>query len=430
MNPVALLFLSFAALIVIRVPVAYSLALSSLIVVHAEGLRPSLVVQQMFQGLNSFTLLAVPFFLLCGQLLNSGLITDRLVRLAQVMVGHIRGGLAHINIVVSMIFAGMSGSSTADTAGVGSVMIPAMVRRGFDKQFTIALTAASSTMGVIIPPSILMIIYGAMGGVSIGGLFLAGAIPGAFVGLAQMGYSYWYAWRHDYPAEQRATLGEFWSAWKAGFLPLLVPVIIIGGVLSGKFTATEAGMVATVYVLILMFVVYRSSRLAELPTVLANAAVLYSQPLLAVAAATVFGWLLAFFEAPQAIGELAGGLTDSATLTVLAIALIFIAVGTFMDAIPAIIIFMPIVDHLVTVSGAHPIHVGLVVVMTLAMGLITPPYGLCLLLACAIGRERVSRVMPQMLVFYGLFLAVLLLIILVPGISLLLPRLVMPQFVG
>jgi len=430
MNPVALLFLSFAALIVIRVPVAYSLALSCLVVIHAEGLRPSLVVQQMFQGLNSFTLLAVPFFLLCGQLLNSGLITDRLVRLAQAVVGHIRGGLAHINIVVSMIFAGMSGSSTADTAGVGSIMIPAMVGRGFDKKFTIALTAASSTMGVIIPPSILMIVYGAMGGVSIGGLFLAGAIPGALVGLAQMVYSYYYAWRHDYPAERRATLGAFWSAWKAAFLPLLVPVIIIGGVLSGEFTATEAGMVATVYVLILMFVVYRSSRLAELPTVLANAAVLYSQPLLAVAGATVFGWLLAFFEAPQAIGELAVGLTDSATLTVLAIALIFIAVGTFMDAIPAIIIFMPIIDHLVTVSGAHPIHVGLVVVMTLAMGLITPPYGLCLLLSCAIGRERVSRVMPQMFVFYGLFLVVLLLIILFPGISLFLPRLVMPQFAG
>jgi tripartite ATP-independent transporter DctM subunit len=429
-NPVALLFLSFMALVLVRVPVAYALALSSLLVVWLEDLRPTLVVQQMFQGLNSFTLLAVPFFLLSGQLLNSGLITDRLIRLAQVMVGHIRGGLAHINVLVSMIFAGMSGSSTADTAGVGSVMIPAMIGRGFDKRFTIALTAASSTMGSIIPPSIMMIIYGAMGGVSIGGLFLAGAIPGAFIGLAQMAYSYYYAVRRGYPAEPRASAGEFWSAWKAGFLPLLVPVIIIGGVLSGEFTATEAGMVATVYVLILTFVVYRSSRLARLPGVLAEAAVLYSQPLLAVAAATVFGWLLAYFQAPQAIGDLLGGVTGSATLTVLGIALIFIVVGTFMDAIPAIIIFMPIVDHLVDTSGAHPIHVGLVVVMTLAMGLITPPYGLCLLLSCSIGRERVGRVMPQMFVFYGLFLAVILLIILFPGISLFLPRLVMPQFVN
>jgi TRAP-type C4-dicarboxylate transport system permease large subunit len=179
-----------------------------------------------------------------------------------------------------------------------------------------------------------------------------------------------------------------------------------------------------------MFVIYRSSRLAELPRFLAEAAVLYSQPLLAVAAATLFGWLLAYFQAPQAIGELVGGLTGSPTLTVLAIAAIFIVFGTFMDAIPAIIIFMPIVDHLVDVSGAHPLHTGLVVVMTLAMGLITPPYGLCLLLACAIGRERVGTVMPQMLVFYALFLGVLLVIILFPSIALFLPRLVMPQFVG
>ena len=430
MNPVALLFVSFLGLVVIRVPVAYALVLSSLLVAGIEGLRPTLVVQQMFQGLNSFTLLAVPFFLLAGQLLNTGLITDRLIRLAQALVGHIRGGLAHINVVVSMIFAGMSGSSTADTAGVGSVLIPAMIKRGFDKNFTIAVTAASSTMGSIIPPSIMMIIYGAMGGVSIGGLFLAGAIPGAFVGLAQMAYCYYYAVRKAYPAEGRASAGELWGAFKAGFLPLLVPVIIIGGVLSGKFTATEAGMIATVYVLILIFAVYHSSKLTRLPTVLAEAAVLYSQPLLAVAAATLFGWLLAYFQAPQAIGELASGVTGSPTLTVLTIAAIFIVVGTFMDAIPAIIIFMPIVTHLVEVSGANPLHTGLVVVMTLAMGLITPPYGLCLLLACSIGRERVSRVMPQMFVFYALFLAVILLIILFPSISLFLPRLVMPQFVG
>jgi tripartite ATP-independent transporter DctM subunit len=429
MTPLLVLFLSFAGLVVIRVPVAYALALSSLLTTYVADLRPTLVVQQMFQGLNSFTLLAVPFFLLSGQLLNSGQITDRLIRLAQAMVGHIRGGLAHINVVVSMIFAGMSGSSTADTAGVGSVLIPAMVKRGFDKRFTIALTAASSTMGVIIPPSILMIIYGAMGGVSIGGLFLAGAIPGAIIGLVQMLYSYYYAVRHGYPAESRASLGELYRAGKAGFFPMLVPVIIIGGVLSGEFTATEAGMVATVYVLILIFVVYRSSPLRELPDVLMNAAVLYSQPLLAVAAATVFGWLLAFFEAPQQIADLAGGITHSSTLTLLFVAVVFVVFGTFMDAVPAIIIFMPIVDHLVQVSGANAIHMGLVVVMTLAMGLITPPYGLCLLLACVLGGVRVSMVMRQMLVFYALFTVVLLAIILFPGISLYLPRLVMPQFV-
>lgn len=417
-------------MIVLRVPVAYALALASLLIVVQEGLRPDLVVQQMFHGLNSFTLLAVPFFLLAGQLLNSGLITDRLMRLAQVMVGWIRGGLAHINVVVSMIFAGMSGSSTADTAGVGSIIIPAMIKRGFDPRFAVALTAASSTMGSIIPPSIMMVVYGAQGGVSIGGLFLAGAIPGAMVGLLQMAGSYYYAVRYEMPAEPPPSVSEFGRAWKEGFLPLLVPVIIIGGVLSGKFTATEAGMVATVYVLVLMFVVYRSARLASLPRILSEAAVLYSQPLLAVAAATVFGWLLAYFDAPRMIAAMAGGMTDSATMTLIAIMLIFLVVGTFMDAIPAIIIFMPIVSELVQVSGANPIHAGIIVVMTLALGLITPPYGLCLLLSSALGQVSVIRVMPYILVFYGLFLLVILIIILVPGLSLFLPRLVMPQFVG
>ena len=216
---------------------------------------------------------------------------------------------------------------------------------------------------------------------------------------------------------------------RAGVLPLMVPIIIVGGVLTGKFTATEAGMIATVYVMILIFGVYRSLNIRKLPEVLMNTAVIYSQPLLAVAAATIFGWLLAFFEAPEAVAELAGGIVDSSTLTVMFIAVVFVVVGTFMDAVPAIIIFLPIVDHLVTVSGASAIHTGLVVVMTLALGLITPPYGLCLLIACVLGKTPVTSVMKQMMVFYALFVVVIVLIIVFPEISLWLPRLVMPKFV-
>jgi tripartite ATP-independent transporter DctM subunit len=430
LNPVALLFVTFFVLIFLRLPVAYALTLASLLIIVQEGLRADLVVQQMFQGLNSFTLLAVPFFLLAGQLLNSGLITDRLMRLAEVTVGWIRGGLAHINIVVSMIFAGMSGSSTADTAGVGAVIIPAMYKRGFDRRFTVALTAASSTMGSIIPPSIMMVVYGAQGGVSIGGLFLAGAIPGVLIGVGLMIYSYFYAVKRGLPAEAAPSVREFAIAWKEGLLPLLVPVIIIGGVLTGKFTATESGMVATVYVLFLMFVFYRSAKLSALPRILSDAAVLYSQPLLAVAAASVFGWLLAYFQAPQLIVGLAGGLAESRILTLLGIMLIFIIVGTFMDAIPAIIIFMPIVSQLMVVSGTNPIHGGIIVVMTLALGLITPPYGLCLLLASAIGRVSVVSVLPHILAFYAIIIGIIVTIIIFPEIALFLPRLVMPQFVG
>ncbi len=430
MSPILVLFLSFFFLVILRVPIAHSLVLSSAFVIWLVGLSLDLIAQQMFHGLNSFTLLAVPFFLLAGQLLNVGLITDRLVRLAYAMVGWVRGGLAHINVVVSMIFAGMSGSSTADTAGVGAVMIPAMVKRGFDRRFTVAVTAASSTMGVIIPPSILMVIYGAAGGVSIGALFLAGAIPGMLIGLAQMAYCYYYAVQHDMAAEQRASLSEFWAALKAGFLPLLVPVIIIGGVLSGEFTATEAGMIACVYTVSLIFGIFRSADWRSMPKVLTEAVVIYSQPLLAVAGAMVFGWLLAYFDAPAQVAELSGPVAQDATLALLFICAVFIVLGTFMDGIPAIIIFMPIVQELVRTSGANDIHTGLVVVMTLALGLVTPPYGLCLLLASIIGNVKISEVMGQMVIFYGLFLAIVLLIIFVPEIALFLPRLVMPQFVN
>lgn len=430
MSPVAILFGAFFGLVLIRVPIAHSLVMSSALVIWLVDLNFDLVAQQMYNGLNSFTLLAVPFFLLAGQLLNAGQITDRLVRLAYAMVGWVRGGLAHINVVVSMIFAGMSGSATADTAGVGAVLIPAMVKRGFDRRFTVAITAASSTMGVIIPPSIMMVIYGAAGGVSIGGLFLAGAIPGLLIGLVQMAYCYYYAVKNDIPAEQRASLREFGAALKGGFLPLLVPVIIIGGVLTGKFTATEAGMIACVYTIFLIFVVFRSADWREMPKVLTDAAVIYAQPLLAVAGAMVFGWLLAYFDAPAQIAELSGPVARDPTLALLFICAVFIVLGTFMDAIPAIIIFMPIIEELVRSSGANEIHTGLVVVMTLALGLVTPPYGLCLLLACVIGKIKVSEVMSQMWVFYTLFMAVVLPIIFIPEIALFLPRLVMPQFVN
>ena len=427
MNPLLMLFMTFAAIAIIRVPIAYALVLSSLVTGLYVGLNPALVVQQMFQGLNSFTLMALPFFLLAGQLMNSGNITDRLIRLAQAMVGHIRGGLAHISVVVSMIFAGMSGSSVAETAGVGALMIPAMKQKNFDGRFAVALIASASTMGVIIPPSITMIVYGAMGNVSIGGLFLAGAVPGLLVGLAQMAFCYFYALRNGIEAETRASGKEFVAGARHAFLPLMIPVIIVGGVVSGIFTATEAGMVATIYALILITVVYRNMRWRDLPSVFIESAILYSQPLLAVAAATVFGWLLAYFEAPQQIAELAGGIVDSPTLTVLFVALIFLVVGTFMDAIPAIIIFMPVVTKLVQASGADPIHMGIVVIMSLAMGLVTPPYGLCLMIASSIGKVKIQSVMPIMFVFYALFLSILVLVAVFPSIAMFLPNQLMAQ---
>lgn len=430
MTGLGVLFISFLVMIILRVPVFVALGLSSLLTVYHLGLSPELIVSQMFEGMNSFTLVAVPFFLLCGQLMNSTGVTDRLIRLSLGLVGHIRGGLAQVNVLVCMIFAGLSGAAVADLAGVGSVLIPAMVKRGFGKDFTIALTASGASLGVIIPPSNTMIIYGAMAGVSIGSLFLAGAVPGIMLGITMMVFAYFYSIHKEYPAEKRASLREVGDAFKAAFLSLFIPLFVVGTVVAGYLTATEAGLAGVVYTALLAICAFQTLELKKLPKLFLESAITYSLPLMAVASALIFGWLMAYLEAPQLIAGLLGVVAHNPTLTVAFISILYLFLGTFMDAIAAIIIFMPVVQHLVQVSGAHPIHAGLVVIMSLAMGLLTPPFGLCLFLGCALGNRTVGQVMPIMVPFYLCFIFILTIIVLFPGISLLLPRLLMPRFVG
>ncbi|WP_265518259.1 TRAP transporter large permease [Nitratireductor luteus] len=426
---VTVLFASFFVLLLLRVPIAMALGLSGFLVVFIEGLNPIVAISRLYEGLNSFPLLAVPFFLLAGQMMNAGEVTDRIMNFAMALVGHIKGGLAHVNVVVSMLFAGMSGSAVADTAGVGAILIPSMKSRGYSEPFVVALTAASSTMGAIIPPSILMVIYGAAGNVSIGALFLAGAIPGLLVGLVQMVYSFVHAVSYGSPAEPWKGAGEIGRTGRAAIGPLIVPAIILGGVLSGQFTATEAGMVATVYTAFLIFIVYRSFPIRSIPRLLSETVVNYSLPLLAVAAASFFGWLLAFLEVPDMAVHFAEPALGSPEATLIAIMALFLVLGTFLDAVPAIIIFMPIVSRLVEASGAHPVQTGIVVIMTLALGLVTPPYGLCLLVASMISKVSVVKVMPQMFIFLALMILVILAVIFVPALSLWLPKLLMPRFI-
>ena len=426
---VAVLFTSFFLLLLLRVPIAMALGLSGFLVVFIEGLNPIVAISRLYEGLNSFPLLAVPFFLLAGQLMNAGEVTDRIMNFAMALVGHIKGGLAHVNVVVSMLFAGMSGSAVADTAGVGAILIPSMKSRGYSETFVVALTAASSTMGAIIPPSILMVIYGAAGNVSIGALFLAGAIPGLLVGLVQMAYSFVHAIYNGSPSEPWKGASEIARTGRAAIGPLIVPAIILGGVLSGQFTATEAGMVATVYTAFLIFIVYRSFPIRSIPRLLSETVVNYSLPLLAVAAASFFGWLLAFLEVPDMAVRFAEPALGSPETTLIAIMALFLVLGTFLDAVPAIIIFMPIVSRLVEASGAHPVQTGIVVIMTLALGLVTPPYGLCLLVASMISKISVVKVMPQMLIFLALMILVILAVIFFPALSLWLPKLLMPRLI-
>ncbi len=426
----AILFGTFGLLVFLRVPVAFALGLAVVPVFFIEDrLTPVLLMREMFKSYNAFVLLAVPFFLLAANLMNSSGITDRLIRLARAMVGHLPGGLGHVNVVVSMLFAGISGSSTADAAGIGSLLIPQMKKEGYDSSFAVAITACSSVMGVIIPPSILMVVWGGLMSVSIGGLFLAGVVPGILIAASQMLTVYVYAKRRGYPVHLRATFFELMAATASASLALMTPLIIVGGIVSGFFTPTEASVVAVIYSLILGVVVYRSVGITELPRVFYDSARFAAITLFCIGTASAFGWCLAYFKIPAALVDQ----IEAMGLGVIGIgimsALAFLLIGMFIDAIPAIIILgtvlFPVTQHV----GMHPIHFAIIGVMSLAFGLVTPPYGLCLLIAASIGKIRLVDALRDVVVILLPMVGVLMIIILLPDLILALPRWLMPKFV-
>lgn len=426
----AILFGVFAILVLLRVPVAFALGLAVVPVFFIEErLTPVLLLREMFKSYNAFVLLAVPFFLLAANLMNSAGITDRLVRLARSMVGHLPGGLGHVNVVVSMLFAGISGSSTADAAGIGSLLIPQMRREGYDASFAVAITACSSVMGVIIPPSILMVVWGGLMSVSIGGLFLAGVLPGILIAASQMLTVYIYAKRRGYAVHDRVTAMEFARAALSASLALLTPLIIVGGIVGGLFTPTEASVVAVIYSLVLGVFVYRSVAPAKLPAVLYDSARFAAISLFCIGTASAFGWSLAYFKIPAALVDqietMGLGLVGTGIMSALA----FLLIGMFIDAIPAIIILGTVLYPVTQHVGMHPIHFAIIGVISLGFGLVTPPYGLCLLIAAAIGRIRLVDALKDVVVILGPMLLVLLLVILAPDAILALPRWIMPAFI-
>ena len=298
----AIMFGVFAILILLRIPVSFALGLACIpILLIDPRLTPFLLINEMWKSYNAFILLAVPFFLLAANLMNSAGITERLVSLARATVGHLPGGLGHINVMVSMLFAGISGSSTADAAGIGSLLIPAMKKQGYDTEFSVAITACSSVMGVIIPPSIMMVVWGGLMSVSIGGLFLAGVVPGALIAIFMMGTVLIYAKARNYPIYQRASFKEFLQALGKSVFALVTPAIIVGGIVGGLFTPTEASVVAVIYSAILGGLVYRTIGPKEFPGVLYNSARLAAISLFCIGTASAFGWLLAYFRVPQAL---------------------------------------------------------------------------------------------------------------------------------
>src|SRR5258705_2125773 len=381
------LFGTFFVLFALRVPVAFALGLACLpsLVIEAR-ISPMMLFNETFKAYNSFILLAVPFYLLTANLMNCGGVTDRLVRLSRAMVGNFPGALAQINVVLSVFFAGISGSSTADAASQSKVFIDAQVKEGYGLSFSIAITAVSAVLAVIIPPSILMIVWGGVISTSIGAMYLAGFLPGILIAAAQMATVHVYAKIYNYPVYPRATLKEFfYSAW-ISIPALLTAFIIVGGVLLGWFTPTESACVAVLYTIALSVFVYREMNLKNLYDPIVETCKLSSISLFCVGTTIAFGWLLAYYQIPRALLENVSTWGMGITAAGFFIAFVFLVVGCFLDAIPAIIIFGTILQPLAQSVGMNPIHFAIICIVSLAFGLVTPPYGLCLMISCAVAK--------------------------------------------
>jgi len=423
------LFGVFFALMALRVPIAFALGLASLPVMLFEPrLSPMILFNETFKSYNSFILLAVPFFLLTANLMNVGGITDRLVRLSRDLVGHLPGGLAQVNVVLSIFFAGISGSSTADAASQGKIFIEAQVKEGYDLSFSVAITAVSAVLAVIIPPSILMIVWGGTLSVSIGALFLAGIIPGLLLGAVQMATVHVYAKLRNYPKYPRSTLREVGAALLVSIPALMTPVIIIGGKIFGWFTATESAAIAVVYAAVLSIFVYRELKGSGLYEALIDTGKLAGVALFCVGTASAFGWLLAYYQIPKALLAGVGSWGMGITATGFFIAFCFLVVGCFLDAIPAIIIVGTTLQPLADSVGMHPVSFAIISIVALAFGLVTPPYGLCLMISCAIAKVRLRYALKDTMIMLVPMLLVLGAMIIWPRIPLLLPELIRPEF--
>lgn len=405
-------------------PVAFALGLGSAVyVMLVPSIDITMMAQRMIYGIDSFLLLSVPFFILSAEVMNNSGTTRRIFNFAQALVGHIPGGLAHVNVINSMIFAGMSGSAIADAAGVGMMEVEAMVQEGYPKAFSAALSAATSTVGPIIPPSIPMVIYGSIASVSVGSLFLGGVIPGTIMGLAMMGLVYVQALRRGFPREPRVTLRGLVTAVLQGIPPVLAPAILLGGIYTGFFTPTEAAAVAVLYALFLGMVVYREMGLRELPHLLLRVVENTASIMFIVVTASVFGWILAREQIPQTITAGFLQITRNPVLMLLILNVLFLILGMFMETLAIMLIFFPIVVPIVQSVGIDLVHFGVVAVLNLMIGLLTPPFGMLLFLMSGLTKLPMSSILRELVPYIVILIGVLLLISLVPQLVLFIPNL-------
>ncbi len=418
-----LLFVSFIALIFLGVPVAFSLGLASFIYLMLAGIPLNIIPQRMFGGLNSFVLLCIPGFILAGNLMNAGGITGRIIQFANDLFGHIRGGLGLANVGASMGFAGISGTALADTASIGSILIPAMKKEGYGAGFSAAVTASSSTVGPIIPPSLPMIIVGTLASLSIGDLFLAGALPGILLGVGLMIPVYIISVKRNYPKGERQPIKAIWKSFTGAFWALLMTFIILYGILGGFFTPTEASIIAVLYAFVIGIFVYKELPVKKIPEIMLSSMTATASIMLLVGFANLFGWIMVREQIPQLVAESILGISTNAIIVILLINLLLLFVGTFMETIAALVILFPVLLPVALTVGMDPIQFGVMMVLNLVIGLVTPPVGVCLFVASQIGKVSIGKTARELLPFLGVSLVVLMLVAFVPQITLFLPSL-------
>lgn len=421
----AILLLSFILFLLLGIPAAYSLGFSSFIaMLFLPGVPWMIFAQRMASALNSFPLLAIPLFILAGNIMNTGGVTNRLFSFARSLVGHWKGGLGHVNVLASMIFSGMSGAALADVAGLGAVEIKAMDDQGYPRGFSAAVTAATSTIGPIIPPSIPFVLYGVIGEVSVGQLFAAGAVPGLVMGALLMLITWYISVRRDFPSDPRANLKQIWRAFANAIAPLMTIVIIIGGILGGIFTPTEAAAVACVYALGLA-IVYKEMSWKRIYEILLGTVRTCGTILLIYGTASMFGWLITFEKVPEMVSQWMLGVSQNPYIILLIINIVLLIMGMFLDINSALLISMPVFIPLITTLGIDPVYFGVVVILNLMIGGLTPPFAMLSYVVCNVARVSFEEVTREALPYLVTLLAALLIVTMVPQISLWLPTLLM-----
>ena len=413
-------------LMIAGLPIAFALMIAPGISLFFDGQQSMfpMLLMRMYNGMDSFPLMAIPYFILAGEVMNRGGITTRLVRLSQALIGHLRGGLAHVNILSSILFAGLSGSAVADTSAIGSMLIPAMEKNGYTKRFSAAVTAASSVIGPIIPPSGIMIIYAFVMNVSVAGLFAAGLVPGLMVGFSLMGMTVYLSKKRNYPvASQRASFNEVFISFKGAILPLLTPIIILGVILLGIFTPTEAAAIAAGYAILISVFVLRTLNFKDIPKVLFNAALSSGMILFLVGASTAFATLVSLTgTAPKAM-DIMNSISQNPLVLLFLVNLLLFFVGMFLDAGPAILILGPVLGPTFIGMGVDPLHFAIIMCVNVTVGLATPPMGLILFVAAGLSDEPVEKIAWEMLPFLAIEIIVIFLITFVEAIPMTLPRL-------